>query len=135
MPGKFGVFISMSMIQFYHTVFNGHVIYVCIFFKFTMKPNIQHFTHCYGIDIHNHFRTLVLSFLYRSCDKCRKERKYHCKCNDREYLRSAVTVEKEHYQRIHCFKHFLLEGMLHVHMYNIPAFAHSTYQTYKCDKG
>ena len=50
------------------------------------------------------------------CDKCRKERKYHCKCNDREYLRSAVTVEKEHCQRIHCFKHFLLEGMLHVHM-------------------
>jgi superfamily II DNA helicase RecQ len=50
------------------------------------------------------------------CDKCRKERKYHCKCNDHEYLRSAVTVEKEHCQRIHCFKHFLLEGMLHVHV-------------------
>jgi hypothetical protein len=49
----------------YHTVFNGHFIYVCIFFKFTMKSNIQHFTHCYGIDINNHFRTLVLSFLYR----------------------------------------------------------------------
>jgi hypothetical protein len=31
----------------------------------------------------------------------------HCKCNDREYLRSAVTVEKEHYQRIHCFKLFI----------------------------
>ena len=44
------------------------------------------------------------------CDKCRKERKYHCKCNDREYLRSAVTVEKEHCQRIHCLKHFSLEG-------------------------
>jgi hypothetical protein len=41
------------------------------------------------------------------CDKCRKERKYHCKCNDREYLRSAVTVEKEHCQRIHCLKHFI----------------------------
>jgi superfamily II DNA helicase RecQ len=45
------------------------------------------------------------------CDKCRKERKYQCKCNDREYLRSAVTVEKEHCQRMHCLKHFLLEGM------------------------
>ena len=54
-----------------------------------------------------------------SCDKCRKERKYHCKCNDREYLRSAVTVEKEHCQRIHCLKHFLLEGMpsYNIHYY------------------
>ena len=45
------------------------------------------------------------------CDKCRKERKHHCKCNDREYLKSAVTLEKEHCQRINCLKHFLLEGM------------------------
>ena len=56
------------------------------------------------------------------CDKCRKERKYHCKCNDREYLRSAATVEKEHCQRIHCLKHFiggyafLQYTLLHVHM-------------------
>jgi hypothetical protein len=66
-----------------------------------MKPNIQHFTHCYGIDINKDGRSgIAICYGYARgvsipCDKCRKERKYHCKCNDREYLRSAATVEKE----------------------------------------
>jgi hypothetical protein len=69
MSGKFGVFISMSMIQFYHTVFNAHFM-LYLYFK-NLIFQAKYFLEFFRIKYEEEFAWIMEAVKERQ-DKCPK---------------------------------------------------------------